>query len=368
MTERASSLRQGGAHWKDYVLGRGEEVDALFVAASSRGRLVVIMGDGFDPRSLHTMRRLADLGLHARIVQIPLPRGPGHGAGTTLAENNRRELTQLASVVALDRVDIAPPADSDRLSVGSRISRQLVKEGIVEPGDSVVVDISALPSRVFFPVIGTLLELARKTSEGELLVTVSENPTLDGKIISNGVDDAGTITGFAHGFSADPDDNRITLWAPVVGEKSGPELEAIYDFLRQPQEIYPILPFPAVNPRRADDLVLEHRVLLFDRFEVDPRNILYVHESNAFDTYRVITTLFDRSSSLLGPVGDVQLVVSTHASKMLSTGVCLAAWESKLPVVTACSTSFGIESAPDATWVSDTSVLCCLWLQGSPYR
>src|SRR5215213_1155536 len=103
MTEQSPT---GGTHWKDYILGRGDEVDALFVAASSKGRLVVIMGDGFDPRSLHAMRRLAILGLRARIVQIPLPRGPGHGAGTALAEVNRQELAELASTIALDRVDI----------------------------------------------------------------------------------------------------------------------------------------------------------------------------------------------------------------------------------------------------------------------
>lgn len=359
---------QPGARWQDYVLGRGEAADELFVAASAKGRLVLIMGDGFDPRALHTLHRLADLGLRARIIEVPLPSGPGHGAGTELAARNRAEVAELAPAVAIDRISVALPTDADRLSVGSRISRQLIEDVVIEPGDSVIVDISALPSRIFFPLVGTLLELERHTDEGELLVTVSENPDLDGQILSDGIDDAGTITGFAHGFNADPDDNRIMMWAPVLGERSGPELEAIYELLRQPQEIYPILPFPARNPRRADDLVLEHRQLLFDRFEIEPRNILYVHELNAFDTYRTITTLHERASSLLGPVGTVQLVVSAHASKMLSTGVCLAAWEANLPVVTACPSSFGIAHAPDPTWVSESSTLCCLWLQGTPYR
>ncbi|MEM8620267.1 MAG: hypothetical protein AAGF73_11135 [Actinomycetota bacterium] len=265
-------------------------------------------------------------------------------------------------------IEISEPDDADRLSIGSRQARRLLSDGVVTAHDSVVVDISALPSRVFFPVIGSLLELGKVSGTGELLVTVSENPTLDGRILSDGVSDAGPITGFVNGFSVDIDERRITMWAPIVGERSAAELEAIYELLQQPQEIHPILPFPAINPRRADDLVLEHHTLLFERLDVDPSNIIYVDESNAFDAYRALTNLFHRSRELLAHVGELQLVVSTHASKMLSAGACLAAWESSLPVVTASPTSFGIEDAPDDDWVDSSSTMCCMWLHGTPYR
>jgi hypothetical protein len=259
------------------------------------------------------------------------------------------------------------PSD-DPLTAGSLLARGLIADNVITADDAVVVDISALPSRIYFPLVGALLELSRRPTSGELVVAVSENPVLDSRIVNDGAADAGTITGFSHGFNVDVDHNKITLWAPVVGEGSGPELEAIWDLLQEPQEIYPILPFPASNPRRADDLVLEHRALLFDRFEVEPRNIVYVHEANAFDVYRAITGLHRRARDLLSVVGEVQLVVSAHASKMLSTGVCLAAWEGRLPVVTASSTSFAIDEEPEPALVDDASVLCCLWLRGGPYR
>jgi hypothetical protein len=354
--------------WGDYVLRRGDGASDLLRAAASTGRLTIVMGDGFDPRALQTLRAAIGTGAAVRVVRIPLPPGPGYGAQTTLVARNRADLEALVENHGLEVVQLQDPQGSDRLTIGSLLARTVLQDGVVTPADAVVIDISALPSRVFFPLIGSLLELGRRHGTGELLVAVSENPALDRRIVSDGISDAGPITGFVNGLNVDVDDKRITMWAPVIGEASSAELEAIYDLLQQPQEIHPILPFPAVNPRRGDDLALEHRELLFDRFDVDPRNILYVDESNAFDTYRAITNLYRRSRELLVHVGDLQLVVSAHASKMLSAGVCLAAWESRLPVVTASPTSFGLPDAPDDNWVENSSTMCCMWLHGTPYR
>lgn len=354
--------------WADYVFGRGAAAGDILEAAAAGGPIRLIMGNGFDPRALHALRCVLHRGLTGSIVLMPLPAGPGRGAGTDLATRNRAELARLIEDNPIDLVEVADIPGSDRLTIGSLLARGLQETGAITATDTVVVDISALPSRLYFPLIGSLLELGKRSGTGELLVTVSESPELDRKIVTDGIADAGPINGFVHGFNADHDSGRIMMWAPVIGERSGPELEAIYELLQQPQEIYPILPFPALDPRRADNLVLEHRELLFDRFEVEPRNILHVDEANAFDAYRTLTNLYRRSKALLSLIGEVQLVVSAHASKMLSTGVCLAAWENRLPVVTASPQSFGIEDDPDASWVLDSSTLCSLWLHGSPYR
>lgn len=182
-----------------------------------------------------------------------------------------------------------------------------------------------------------------------------------------GVEDPGTITGFANGFSRDADPERVRVWAPVLGEQAGPQLEALFELL-QPQDVYPVLPFPARDPRRADDLVLEHRSLLFERFEVDPNNFLYVSESNPFDTYRALAGLDVRYRSLLSPVGVPEIVVSTHASKTLGIGVCLAAIEREMPVVNAGPSRYGIAEIPEAEWVENASTLSCIWLHGTPFR
>lgn len=353
--------------WNDYALGYGGEADALLCAAAELNPPVLIMGDGFDPRTLNTLKRLVLLGICPRVVCIPLPRGLGTGASSVLARRNREGLAEIVSGTRVEIRHVVQPEGIDRLTVGSRVSRELVESGAIKSGDTVIVDISALPSRLYFPLIGTFLALGERDGEGELLVTVWENPVLDEKIRAVGADDAGPITGFAHGFSADADRDQVRIWAPVLGEQQGPELEAIHALL-QPQEVYPVLPFPAANPRRGDDLVLEYRTLLFDQFDVRPRDILYVQENNPFDTYRALTGLNDRYRRTLAPLGEPLLITSIHGSKMLSVGVCLAAWESKLPVVTAGPSGYTLAEELELEWVVQTSTLACMWLHGLPYR
>jgi hypothetical protein len=53
---------------------------------------------------------------------------------------------------------------------------------------------------------------------------------------------------------------------------------------------------------------------------------------------------------------------------MLSVGVCLAAWESKLPVVTAGPSGYTLAEELELEWVVQTSTLACMWLHGLPYR
>lgn len=143
---------EGGAgpRWLDYVLATGGDCDQLLSAAAGLGRLVLLYGDGFDPRSLQTVRRLAALDLPTVVVQIPLPQGDGRGATTELARRNREQLLDIANA-GMEIVNLDPVLDADRLTVGSRISRNLIESGIVGEEDAVIVDASALPTRIFFP-------------------------------------------------------------------------------------------------------------------------------------------------------------------------------------------------------------------------
>lgn len=355
------------ATWEVYVLEKGDRASEILRAAAELGPLVLIGGIGFDPRTLHTLRRLREHRLHCRFVRMPLPGGTGAETNHELSERNQEELAELLPDVASEVIELETPAGADSLTEGSRLGRLILAQGIVGPEDVAIVDISALPTRIFFPLIGSLLGLPRPSGAGEVLVTASENSALDGLIHASGVTDPGTVTGFNHGFSSDQDAERIQVWAPVLGEGSAPQLEAIYDYLN-PDEVYPILPFPSSNPRRTDDLFLEHRGLLLDRFDVSPRNFLHVDEANPFDTYRTLTALKHRYQTMMETFNDVEIVASTHGSKSLSLGVCLAALEGKLPVVNAGPARYVLEAMPDPDWVERTSTLTCTWLLGAPTR
>jgi hypothetical protein len=140
----------------------------------------------------------------------------------------------------------------------------------------------------------------------------------------------------------------------------------LYDYL-EPDEVCPILPFPSRWPRRSDDLVLEHRQLLMDRIEVEPRNLIYADETNSFDLYRTLSRLQHRYSEALKVLRPATVIVSSHASKLLSLGVLLSAYEHSLPVVSAGAVGYSLAEGINIPAISKNDRLACLWLAGTPY-
>lgn len=85
---------------------------------------------------------------------------------------------------------------------------------------------------------------------------------------------------------------------PVLGERAAARVKVLYDEL-EPDETCPVLPWPAENPRRGDELMLEYRRLLFNEIRLEPRNVIHVAERNPFDFYRTVSGLFKRYETSL---------------------------------------------------------------------
>ncbi len=133
----------------------------------------------------------------------------------------------------------------------------------------------------------------------------------------------------------------------------------------RPREVKPFLPFPSRNPRRGDDLVSEYRSLLFDTWEVGPRDFIYANERNPFDIYRQISELARDYEQYLRPLGTANTVVSTNASKLLSLGVFLAAFEHKLGVAHVEPTTYRSGPTPADQGANE---LFEVWLTGEAYE
>jgi hypothetical protein len=248
------------------------------------------------------------------------------------------------------------------------MSHQIQSSGVIGDKDFVVVDVSGLPSTVYFPVIGGLLRASDDQGlQRDLQVVVCENPKLDRIILEEGVASPRPIRGFGQRMGPDGLSGVTCVWVPVLGEHQEHHIRSIYDSLT-PREVCPVLPFPAKNPRRGDDLLLELRSLIFDTIEVEPRNFIYADERNPFDLYRGLCRLSDRYTKALAPVGDVSVVTSVHGSKVLSVGALLAAYEKDLTVVSAGPTGYRIRPDVDIDKVTPGDHLMCLWLDGEPYR
>jgi len=356
--------------WDPYVPFR-VDVEQLLSTATARGRTAYVLGIGFDPRALVGLRATLECrGTGALdVVVLGLPEASHEPDVAALAEANQQQLSLLADATPrLGLWHVPLPDVQEPRSAGLALARQLIKDHGLFGYDTVVVDVSSLPASLFFPVIGAVLEAARGGAyAGNFQVVACENPKVDAGIHSQGAADPGPIHGFIHGLTTETTSPGPVVWAPVIGEQEGAQLDAVHRYL-DPDEICPVLPFPARNPRRADDLILEHRKLLFDVMQVEPRNFIFADESNPFDLYRALCQLHERYAEALRPLGEASLVVSVHASKLLSIGALLAAWERKLPVVAAQSSGYLVDHPASLATLTDDDELACLWLEGEPYR
>jgi hypothetical protein len=361
-----------GLRWEDYVFASGAgAVSKLWSAALELERRVTfVLGVGFDPRALVALQSLLTQAGNqvVRVVRLGLPPAEDDDLTRELTQANDRSLKELAQSGVVEIELIAYPERVESQAAGLRMSRQIQSNGVIGEKDLVVVDVSGLPSTVYFPVIGGLLKASDDQGlQRDLQVVVCENPELDRVILEEGVASPGPISGFRQGLNPDGPSGVTRVWVPVLGEHQERYIHSIFEYLN-PHEVCPVLPFPARNPRRGDDLLLELRRLVFDTIEVEPRNFIYADERNPFDLYRGLCRLSDRYIKALVPVGNVTVVTSVHGSKVMSVGALLAAYEMNISVVSAGPTSYRIQPGIDLHRVTAASDLICLWLDGEPYR
>ena len=178
-----------------------------------------------------------------------------------MTQDNDRCLRELAQSGVVDVELIAYPEGVESQAAGLRMSRQIQSSGVIGEKDLVVVDVSDLPSTVYFPVIGGLLEASDDQGlQRDLQVVVCENPELDRIILEEGVASPGPISGFRQRLDLDDTSGTFSSREPVLGEHQGPYIHSIFEYL-DPDETCPVLPFPATNPRRGDNLLIELRRL-----------------------------------------------------------------------------------------------------------
>ena len=230
----------------------------------------------------------------------------------------------------------------------------------------IVVDISAMPRGVFFPLISYLLRLADKGVFQNLHVAVVEDPSLDSVIRGQEYGQAE----FVHTFR--PQSEGKLVWLPVIGSNEVARLEKIQNKIAGSCiEICPIMPFPSRSLRRVDDVVLRHSEVLFEGFLVSTDNLLLCDERTPFDVYRKILDVeeyYRTRLSVIPQIGRVTTVVSPLSSKTLSLGVLLASVERSLPVchVEAGTYEIKMDDAgrlPGKALTNPTEI----WLAGEPY-
>lgn len=321
--------------WDPYVLARDGEFDAFWrdQLRPSRRRVLMVMGRGFDVRTLAALKRLVAAGAEPDVWLLAFDNGLEDSlARLARTAENEAELRRIVPAERILPVPIGIAGTGGATESSRNTSSAIQAAGLPEAYDHVVVDISAMPRMVALSTITKLLhDLDRlAASDGRnvnLHVTTAESISADLGAARGTLRETVThLVGFSGRLDAQETENWPRVWFPILGEAQKERLDLIRQAIR-PDEICPVIPFPSRRPRRGDEIVAEHREILFDNFQVEPANILIACEYNPFEAYRQLFLAMERYRVALRRLGGCKAFVSPISSKLLSVGALLACYD-----------------------------------------
>lgn len=350
--------------WDPCISHRGSQVSAFIndYFASVDRAVFLVGGAGFDPRSTFVSSQLAAVTSNIHAVFLRENRPNPDPALLQCAEANTNLL--VASIAAQKVVEIEIFGRDGAVIGGRNAVRALGSQDFNGITD-VVIDISALSVGTSFPIIRYFVERAeRGFGPANIHIFVAHEPELDASIRSVPSDTPSHVHGFKGGSTLDSFSSAARLWLPQLAPGRRAALARLFDFVG-PHDTCPILPFPARNPRLADELAEDYLQELESTWTVDTRNIVYADESDPLDLYRTILRLDDRRKPVFAGAGGSLVVLSPLGSKVMALGALMAALERDLPVAHVEPISYSWEGA--AQEVSKPPNLVHIWLEGEVY-
>jgi hypothetical protein len=365
--------------WFDYFLERGTRLGDFFrehFAGESRSVLIVL-ARSFDPRTTLGLELLVGAGGEGRRdVRLLAYEEEGTTSVPELARLKEANEARVRELVA-GKGEVTEHV-LEFYSDGRRVASQRAADiitGFDQIGSysDLIVDVSGMPRGVFFPLIARLLHLiddARKRTGRDrpnLFALVAEDAGLDAAITQEGVEEfADFVATFRGAFDQEARSNVPKVWIPILGENRQIQLERIYDLVK-PDEICPVLPSPAKDPRRADNIMRDYRDFLFNQLVVDPRNLVFAAEQNPFEVYRSLREVVLHYEDALAPLGGCRVALSSLSSKLMSLGTLLAAYELTLAGLKIAVAHVDSQQYSLLSPILDSEIFG-LWLAGECYE
>jgi hypothetical protein len=354
-------------HWANCITNFDAEVDefvADYFADRSR-RVLLVAAAGFDPRSRRVSQMLAKtLGdrLSAIFIREERPNPPT--ALLEAANQNEAALRALVPDCRILNVDVF--ADDGAPVGGSRVIALLGERPIADGVTDVILDLSALSIGIGFPAARMLLEDCEASGDRAFHLMIVSNPELDDRISSTPSSRPGLAKGFAPPVQ-DDDHGLAQIWVPQLARGRTLPLTQIGAAVGRCYKICPLLPFPARDPRRADDLLAEYRTALVDEWEVDPRDVVYASERNPLDCYRTLSTLKTRFDRAMKGTYEPRMVLTPIGSKVIAAGALMAAIEHNMAVQFLETESYSFDR-PRSRTADPADMIVHLILAGPLYR
>ena len=318
--------------WDRCISLRGMEVSefaANYLGTVGRN-VVLIGGAGFDPRSTQITEMLVRhvKGIKALFIREERP-GVVQTTLRSRADANADHMKKLVS-----ESDVAPISvfANDGAVIGGREVAKLLSSQSWASVTDVVIDLSALSKGIVFPLVRCLMEsLDQRRLQTNIHLMVYEDAGMDQSIVEIGCDRPSMMAGFEGAWGLDVSRDAAKLWLPQLIKRQHPILDRLHRFLA-PNDVCPILPFPAENPRLPDELIDEYRDELMSTWSVEPRDIVYAHERDPLDLYRTILRIDGARQRVFREVGGSMTLLSPLGSKVLALGALMAALDRDFPV------------------------------------
>lgn len=341
--------------WQHYVFRRGVAVSDMWdrFFRDRQLNLLYIGGRGFDPRAQTTMTKFVRSVRYsgacikaAELLLVGLSRyeldddlKAATETSTTFLRNTFSALGSTSELIIDARTE-----NEDELSTSNALRRGLaaILERVPDRTD-VILDVSSLPRVVYLAILTGLLHwlVPDRTVPDALFargvnlqILVAEDSRLDNAIRSEDPNaDLVTIPGYSTAMYAESMQDWPMVWFPILGENRLGQLNVVTNaatVIRGDAEICPIIPHPSRGLRRAERLLIEYKPLLFDKLQIPVSNVLYVSESNPFETYRQLLGAMERYRKSLTVLGGCRLAVTPLSSKLVTLGAGLACFEMRL--------------------------------------
>lgn len=365
--------------WSPYVLLKGKNDIKLFWEQhfNSESKILFIIGKGFDIRMNLGIKELSSVSSALRIQCLLIEFDEGKNSPSDkykkYVDENTTQLKGMVSSINTKKIKLLKSSDRKTRRVGDREAANIINSYTdIEKFTDIIVDISALPRSVFFSIIGKILSLLDKYSlnnskiSQNLYILTAENAKLDENIIEEGIDED---INYTYGFTDDLElsTNNPIVWFPMLGEGKNLQLSKAHSRVN-PNEICPVLPFPAKDPRRSDKLIIEYNRLIFDEFRVESQNIIYAHEQNPFEVYRSLTLAIENYKQSLSKLGGCRSAISVFSSKLLSIGALLTSFElDSVGILNVDSQGYRIINESIIEELNQDTELFLSWIYGEPY-
>jgi hypothetical protein len=319
-------------HWENCVAHFDAQVDLFAKEYFGRTEVICLLvaAAGFDPRSIGIATLLAGhLGDRLSGLFVREERGTPDAGLVSAADQNADRLRQLVPGCEIASVDIF--GNDNAPVAGVRIASVIRDFDIPAETTDIVLDMTALSIGVAFPAARLLLDYCEDRGIA-FHIMVASNPDLDDAIASEPGNRPMAVRGFAGIDHSDASLEISRIWVPQLAKGRSTALTEIGRSIRDTYKICPVVPFPARDPRRADALITEYSTQLIDEWQVDPRDIVYVSESNPLDCYRTLSTLTKRYADAVDQIFVPSIILSPGGSRVMAAGALMAAIEHDLPV------------------------------------